>query len=155
MTSGWDVLSDAIKIGVPSLLTGVTAFAIARSSHAHDLEKERRRRKQDLLEQVADTFEVFDTILVSAASDRIENMESEISHRLEGYRLALGNLKRFTARLHMARFFKTGNALNDYLSAAVELEIGIRSQKRVELREAVIKNADAVQQALLDDFTTL
>lgn len=55
--TGWEVLSDAIKIGVPSLLTGLTAFLIARTTRGHEFEKERRRRRQELIERSLDDFE--------------------------------------------------------------------------------------------------
>jgi pilus assembly protein TadC len=60
MTNGWDVLTDAIKIGVPSLLTGLVAFFIARSSRSHEFEKERRRRKQNCLERAVEDYDPFD-----------------------------------------------------------------------------------------------
>jgi hypothetical protein len=52
-----EVISDAIKIGLPSLLTGLTAFFIARVTRSHELEKETRRRRQDALEKVSDDFQ--------------------------------------------------------------------------------------------------
>jgi hypothetical protein len=55
--TGWEVLSDLIKIGVPSLLTGTAAFFIAKSTRLHDFEKERRRRKQDCLERAIEDFD--------------------------------------------------------------------------------------------------
>ena len=68
MTTGYDVLNDLIKIGVPSIATGATAFLIARAARSHDFEKERRRRKQDFLEAVADTFADFQQKLQSSFS---------------------------------------------------------------------------------------
>jgi hypothetical protein len=61
--NGWDVLSDAIKIGVPSLLTGLVAFFIGRAARSHEFEKERRRRKHDFLEVLGDNLEDFDNSL--------------------------------------------------------------------------------------------
>jgi hypothetical protein len=52
-----EVISDAIKIGLPSLLTGLTAFFIAGVTRSHELEKESRQRRQDALEKVSDDFQ--------------------------------------------------------------------------------------------------
>jgi hypothetical protein len=52
-----EVISDAIKIGLPSLLTGLTAFFIARATRSHEREKESRRRRQDALEKISDDFQ--------------------------------------------------------------------------------------------------
>ena len=51
------MLSDAIKIGVPSLLRGLTAFFIASSTRGHEFEKERRRRREELIERSLDDLE--------------------------------------------------------------------------------------------------
>jgi hypothetical protein len=67
--SGWEVLSDLIKIGVPTLFTGLMAFFIARGTRSHELDKERRRRKQDCLERVIEDFDE----LQSATTDFILN----------------------------------------------------------------------------------
>ena len=67
--TGWEVLSDAIKIGVPSLLTGLTAFFIANSTRGHEFEKERRRRRQELIERSLEDFET-----VHAKLERLANL---------------------------------------------------------------------------------
>jgi hypothetical protein len=46
--SGWDALSDAIKIGVPSLL----AYCIARAARSYETKKDLRRQSQQVLEQM-------------------------------------------------------------------------------------------------------
>ena len=50
------MLWDAIKIAVPSV-TGLTASFISGSTRGHECEKERRRRRQDLIERSLDDFE--------------------------------------------------------------------------------------------------
>jgi len=52
-----DVASDAIKIGLPSLFTLLTAVFIFRATRSHEREKERQRRRQDALEKVSDDFQ--------------------------------------------------------------------------------------------------
>jgi len=51
------VLDDFIKIGLPSLCTASAALLIAKFTRSHDFEKERRRRKQDFLEQIAEPLD--------------------------------------------------------------------------------------------------
>ena len=51
-----EIISDAIKIGLPSLLTGLTAvFLFFWATRSHEREKERQRRRQNALEKVATT----------------------------------------------------------------------------------------------------
>jgi hypothetical protein len=40
-----EVISDAIKIDLPSLLTRLTALFIARATRSHELKKESSRRR--------------------------------------------------------------------------------------------------------------
>src|SRR5947207_154795 len=56
-----DVTSDAIKIGVPSILTGVITYLISKRARVHQLDRERRRRQQDSLERSLDEFEAVHT----------------------------------------------------------------------------------------------
>jgi hypothetical protein len=51
------VLDDFIKIGLPALCTASVALLIAKFTRSHDFDKERRRRKQDLFEQLAEPFD--------------------------------------------------------------------------------------------------
>jgi hypothetical protein len=62
------VIDDFIKIGLPAFFTATVAVfaaictaAIAlfgfRFTRSHELEKERRRRRQDALEKISDDFE--------------------------------------------------------------------------------------------------
>lgn len=48
-----EVLDDAVKIG----LGAFSGWLIARGSRAHELERERRRRKQDFLERAAEALD--------------------------------------------------------------------------------------------------
>jgi hypothetical protein len=77
VTTGWDALTDAIKIGVPSLLTGLTAFFIARGSRLHELDKERRRRRLDFLEALGDHLDDFENKLADVRVTCIEAFQPE------------------------------------------------------------------------------
>ena len=52
-----EVISDAIKIGLPTLLGGLIAAFTFWATRSHEREKERRRRRQDALEKVSDDFQ--------------------------------------------------------------------------------------------------
>jgi hypothetical protein len=51
------VTDDFIKIGLPSICTAAVALLVSKLTRSHDLEKERRRRRQDALEKVSDDFQ--------------------------------------------------------------------------------------------------
>jgi len=52
-----DVISDAIKIGLPLLGAGLIAVFTFRATRSHEREKERQRRHQDALEKIMDDFQ--------------------------------------------------------------------------------------------------
>lgn len=52
-----EVADTAVKIGLGAAVTGVTAYFIAARNQKHDFEKEYFKRRQDLLEKVAERFE--------------------------------------------------------------------------------------------------
>ena len=62
------VTDDFIKIGLPSIctaavallasiLTAVVTLRVSKFTRSHDLDKERRRRRQDALEKISDDFQ--------------------------------------------------------------------------------------------------
>jgi hypothetical protein len=66
--NGWNTFSDAIKIGLPAIITALAVYGASRATRAHDFEKQRRQRKQDLLERVADEYGSFQSKLELAVS---------------------------------------------------------------------------------------
>jgi hypothetical protein len=52
-----EVISDAIKIGLPLLGAGLIAVFTFWATRSHEREKERQRRRQDALEKVSDDFQ--------------------------------------------------------------------------------------------------
>ena len=48
---------DFIKIGLPSICTAAVALLVSKFTRSHDLDKERRRRRQDALEKISDDFQ--------------------------------------------------------------------------------------------------
>jgi hypothetical protein len=51
------VIDDFIKIGLPWICTAAVALLVSEFTRSHDLNKERRRRRQDALEKVSDNFQ--------------------------------------------------------------------------------------------------
>src|SRR6266496_3118414 len=102
------VTDDFVKIGLPSICTAIVAlFAatctsavallISKSTRSHDLEKERRRRRQDALEKVSDDFQ--------AACFRL----SDLAMKYSAYR----ELKADPAgHIAIAELFESGGAID-------------------------------------------
>ncbi len=51
------VTDDFVKIGLPSICTAAVALLVSKFTRSHELDKERRRRRQDALEKVSDDFQ--------------------------------------------------------------------------------------------------
>jgi len=60
--TGWDVASDAVKIGLPLVLGGAITLLTVRITRKHSERVERRKRVQDALESMARTL----TLLLQA-----------------------------------------------------------------------------------------
>ncbi|AVH25897.1 MULTISPECIES: hypothetical protein [Vibrio harveyi group] len=54
-----EILDTAVKIGLGALISGVTTWQITQLQHKNDDEKQRRTRKLESLESVAEQVEVF------------------------------------------------------------------------------------------------
>jgi hypothetical protein len=113
-----DVAADAIKIGVPSLLTALTAIFVARGSRSHEFEKERRRRKQDCLERVMedlDTCQAAATALFSSTAALMITRDASAVQVND----ALEDLNRVTDQLALSQ-----NALTRWVSKLSVLGFG-------------------------------
>jgi hypothetical protein len=51
------VTSDFIKIGLPAICTATVALLVSKLTRSYELDKERRRRRQDALEKISDDFQ--------------------------------------------------------------------------------------------------
>ncbi|MDF4946875.1 hypothetical protein P3568_23710, partial [Vibrio parahaemolyticus] len=54
-----EILDTTVKIGLGALISGVTTWKITQLQHRNDDEKQRRTRKMESLESVAEQVEVF------------------------------------------------------------------------------------------------
>src|SRR5277367_4686441 len=52
-----EVTDNAIKIGLGALIAGAITLLLSKSSSAHELRKEKIRRRSDMLERIAEDFE--------------------------------------------------------------------------------------------------
>lgn len=59
-SSDW---AKAVTVIVPALCTAAVVLLVARWNRSHDLEKERRRRKQDFIEKVVSDFDNLQVLL--------------------------------------------------------------------------------------------
>jgi hypothetical protein len=135
--TGWEVLSDLVKIGVPSLLTGTAAFFIARSTRLHDFEKERRRRKQDCLERAIEDFDecqsAFDNLWSVSVTVPLFKHEAahfvavlsdanEAGDRLDAAQLKFGRNK---SKLSVFGFEECAEALKRYDLAIARMKVAL------------------------------
>ena len=59
MVTSLDILDTAVKIGLGAIITAASAFALASKQHRSDVAKERLRRRQELMESVAQDVAAF------------------------------------------------------------------------------------------------
>src|SRR5438445_9745270 len=71
MVTSLDILDTAVKIGLGAAITGVSAWALASKQHRIDLAKERIRRRQQLLETVAEDVAAFTHIPIPMVTEPI------------------------------------------------------------------------------------
>ena len=56
----WIEIADtAVKVGLGAAIGGATTYFIAKLNHDKEMEKDRLRRKREILEKVADNCEIF------------------------------------------------------------------------------------------------
>ncbi len=170
-----EVISDAIKIGLPSLLTGLTALFIARATRSHEVEKESRRRSQDALEKISDDFQAAYSSLV----DLLPSYYAYLSLRDEpAGRTAFQDFQKSAAameatikdlfliegRLKLLRLKKCEKAFLDYVNATITLRSMLRMppDPNVPSKEMLKAKIDelkllraAVESSLADAFDSL
>jgi hypothetical protein len=103
-----EVASDAIKIGVPSLLTGVMTFIVARTSRSHELRKERRRQSQQVLEQMVKRIAAIHSVSKKHwlfKRDELFNKRERTKEWLEESRAVLKEMDRHAVDIEECRAF--------------------------------------------------
>ena len=58
-TQAIDVLDTAVKIGLGAVITGVSTYLVAISSHNREIQKAKIKRRQEMLEDIAEKVELF------------------------------------------------------------------------------------------------
>jgi hypothetical protein len=64
MVTPIEIIDTAIKIGLGALISGAAAFLIARLNHSKEMEKSRANRRRELLEEIAERTEKFNSATV-------------------------------------------------------------------------------------------
>src|SRR6266487_6448810 len=83
------VTDDFVKIGLPSICTAAVALLVSKFTRSHELDKERRRRRQDALEKVSDDFQ---SACFSLSDLAIKYSVYRELQNDPGGRIAIGNL---------------------------------------------------------------
>jgi len=170
-----EVISDAIKIGLPSLLTGLTAFFIARATRSHELEKESRRRRQDALEKISDDFQA----AYFSLEDLLANYSTYVSFWNDPVRhtaakgfwksaaaidAAIKNLYSIEGRLKLLQLKKCEETLGEYVKETIAAKIMLKfpphpnvpTQEMIRAKFNEMKRLrTAVERSLADGFDSL
>jgi hypothetical protein len=64
MVTPIEIIDTAVKIGLGALISGVTAYLIARLNHNREMEKARAIRRRELLETIAEQVETFTHVVL-------------------------------------------------------------------------------------------
>jgi hypothetical protein len=170
-----EVISDAIKIGLPVLGTGLIAILIARATRSYELEKESRRRRQDALEKISDDFQaacfrLWDlAIKYSTYRESLNDPETRIAHFTELFEsggaidAAIEDLHRIRGRLKLHGLKKCEEALVEFLNQTIAFRKMLKLPPEPMAKKEVIGEKiyelkhlqDAVERLLADAFETL
>ena len=119
------ILDTAVKIGLGALISGIATYFLTRSAHREEARSERRKRRYDAVERVADLVEDFTHVALkfwAAASDivtkshspnrdewkeRLGELQQELFH-------AFGDLSRAEGALLLLREKKAQALVRDY-----------------------------------------
>ncbi len=167
----WPEVTDtAVKIGLPTTLTALTAIFLAKFSHSHDLEKERRKRKQDFLEKLGSDFDAYDSALDAMRSD--DQVARRLPDSLEAQRSLLNTyravdqaergLSHLQSRLLMSGFPACYARLQEYEMATTLLKAAVSKQVGEDIEQSIIRevvavsdSADAFRESLRDAYQGL
>jgi hypothetical protein len=170
-----EVISDAIKIDLPSLLTRLTALFIARATRSHELKKESSRRRQDALEKISDDFQAAYSSLVDLLPSYYAylKMRDEPTGRVafqdfqksaDAMEAAIEELPLIEGRLKLLRLKKSTKVFLEYVNEANALRCMLRlpPDPNVPSKEMLRAKADevklrraAVESSLADAFDSL
>lgn len=136
-TNGWDTLSETAKIVLPALLTATAGFYGGRITRASDDSRERRRRRQDVIERSSEQFALLADAMVSLMSGYVQfcaeiaqkplDFESPATGaRLRGFKERLDkaqaaklDLQLVDARLNLLALHKCGQSISSYMDACI------------------------------------
>jgi hypothetical protein len=98
MVASIDILDTAVKIGLGALISGITAYYLAKLNHHRDIEKAHIARRRELLEVIAKQIESFTKAAMmywARTTERAEYERRDIQipeEQLSSWREAYSNL---------------------------------------------------------------
>ena len=106
-----EVADSALKVGLGALISGVTAYLIARNGHARDALMERLRRRLDTVHSTVDEVTEFMKVTLlywKELANWIDSKSKEASHKLKDSDEAMNtSFHRMTVALN--RFYLVGS----------------------------------------------
>jgi len=59
--TGLEILDGAIKVGLGAVIAGISTYLVSKLNHDEEMEKDRLRRRREILEDIASKCDVFAT----------------------------------------------------------------------------------------------
>jgi hypothetical protein len=165
-----DVVDTAVKIGLGALISGLATYAVTVRGHRGELEKERLRRRRELLEAVATDVQSFshalfkywalvvELVRVRASGTDLEPERDEVFSQVrEELFHAFGNLTSAEARLLLLGEKKPQKLLRELGEAARGFR-GKAHRDNWDLNEDYLKEQRELllkaREAFFDDLST-
>src|SRR6266404_9693124 len=82
MVTPIEIIDTAIKIGLGALISGTAAFLIARLNYTKEIEKTRANRRRELLEEIAEKAEKFNSATIRYWAILLERVAYEEQSQL-------------------------------------------------------------------------
>jgi hypothetical protein len=135
-----EVINNFIKIGIPAICTAATAVLVTRFAQTHDIEKERRRRRQDFLLKAADELDRLKLSVTEALSlrgvvrelkktgageERITNVIVSLLKQIDSVEAAESRFGRLETQFELFAFSRCSKAFSAYGNATMHLKKAI------------------------------
>jgi hypothetical protein len=164
----WDVLDTAIKVIAPASLTAWVALRISKLSRRHEAKKEAVRRRHDLLEELAEQFEDFDSKIVDAAkaagflpvgppSEKVFKL-ADAATQARTFQLMIEaetRLIRTRTRLKLQKFLGCESVLYEYVIAAAKFRDSRNDVEREERKKIWVKAGEDFRETLARTYDEL
>jgi hypothetical protein len=168
------VTDDFIKIGLPVICTSAVALLVSKFTRSHDLDKERRQRRQDALEKISEDFQLACVSLSELAINYSVYRESqndparpiafgELLKSGAAMDAATKDLHRIRGRLKLLRLEKCEEAFVEFLNQTIEFRKMLKlPPEPMATKDMVQKKVDelkllqdAVERSLTEAFASV